>query len=228
MRGLLVILAASFALPAPAADRTGTDLPRPPPRMPVDERTTPFACNLDRLLKGERCTFEFDPSPRAPNESLARENSRQASQAARSCAEAATRPEDLGPDATLRKMCEDDIARIALEQCTLDGRVAFADDDGRVVATAAPCVEELARALSRTRTMAGVALDCCRCLAHSRCGVSAPQCNRELADFSPGEALQSCLQSSCQETCSSVRPERRAVPEPPSKARSDRAADTRT
>jgi len=197
--------------------------------MPVDERPTPFACNLDRLLKGERCTFEFDPAPATPSESVARENSRQASRASRSCAEAATRVEELAPDATLRKMCEDDIARIALEQCTLDGRVPFADDDGRVVAGAASCVEELARALSRTRTMAGVALACCRCLAHSRCGVSAPQCNRELADFSPGDALQSCLQSSCQETCSSLRrSEPPADPQPPSKPRTDRAADTRT
>src|SRR4051794_6281822 len=112
MRGLLLILSASFALPA-AADLTGTDLQRPPPRMPIDERPTPFACNLDRLLKGERCTFEFDAAPGAPSESLARENSRQASRASRSCAEAATRPEELAPDATLRKMCEDDIARIA-------------------------------------------------------------------------------------------------------------------
>src|SRR5207302_11261160 len=113
MRCLLLILAASFGLPA-AADRT--DLPRPPPRMPVDERPTPFACNLDRLLKGERCTFEFDPAPAAPSESLARENSRQASRASRSCAEAATRPEELAPDAALKKRCEYDIARIALEQ----------------------------------------------------------------------------------------------------------------
>ena len=225
MRGLLLILATSLALPA-LADRT--DLPRPPPRMPVDERPTPFACNLERLLKGERCTFEFDPAPGAPSDSLARENSREAARASRSCADAATKPDDLHPDPTLRKMCEDDIARIALEQCTLEGRVAFADDEGRVVASAAPCVEELARALSRTRTMAGVALACCRCLAQSRCAVSAPQCTRELADFSPGRALQSCLESSCQETCSSVRPEPAAPPPPPSKARSDRATDTRT
>src|SRR4051812_31798693 len=113
MRSLLLILAASFALPA-GADRTGTDLLPPPPRLPVDERPTPFACNLDKLLKGDRCTFEFDPAPGAPSESLARENSRHAARASRSCAEAATRPEDLGPDLALRKMCEDDVARIAL------------------------------------------------------------------------------------------------------------------
>jgi hypothetical protein len=224
MRGLLLILAASFALPA-AADR---DLPRPPPRMPVDERPTPFACTLARLLNGERCTFEFDPARGDANESVARDNSRQAAQASRSCAEAARGVDDLHPDPTLRKMCEDDIAKIALEQCTLEGRVALADDEGRVVATAAPCVEELARALSRTRTMAGVALACCRCLAQSRCAVSAPQCNRELADFSPGDALQGCLESSCQDSCSSVRPDPAPAKLPPSKARADRAADTRT
>src|SRR3954471_9093454 len=111
MRSLLLILAASFALPA-AADRTGTDLLPPPPRMPVDERPTPFACNLERLLKGERCTFEFDPVPAASSESLAHENSRHAARASRSCVEAATRPEELLADAMLRKMCEDEIARI--------------------------------------------------------------------------------------------------------------------
>jgi hypothetical protein len=224
MRGLLLILAGSFALPA-AADR---DLPRPPPRMPVDERPTPFACTLARLLKGERCTFEFDPAPGEASESLARENSRQAAQASRSCGEAATRVDDIHPDPTLRKMCEDDIAKVALDQCTLQGRVPLIDDEGRVVRSGGPCVEELARALSRTRTMAGVALACCRCLAQSRCAVSAPQCNRELADFSPGEVLQSCLESSCQDSCSSVRPDPVPSKPPPSKARADRAPDTRT
>jgi hypothetical protein len=223
MRGWLLLLATSFALPA-AADG---DLPRPPPRMPVDERVTPFACTFERLLRGERCTFEFAPETREPSESLARENSRKAARASRWCAEAATRPEEIDPDPTLRKMCEDDVARIALTQCTLDGRVALADDEGRVVASAGPCVEELARAMSRTRTMAAVSLGCCRCLAGARCAVSAPQCNREIADFAPGAALRTCLESSCHESCSVVRP---AEPpfQPPPKARADRSADTHT
>jgi len=227
MRGWLLILAMSFTVPA-AAD--GTDLPKPPPRMPVDERPTPFACTLERVLRGERCTFEYDPGSREPNDSLARENSRRAARASRSCSEAATRPEEIDADPALRKMCEDEIARIALDQCTLEGRVAFADDEGRVVASAGPCLEELARVLSRTRTMAAVSLGCCRCLAQARCGVSGPQCNRELADFSPGSALQSCLESSCRESCSVVRPEQQTQIPPSSapKARADRAADTRT
>lgn len=227
MRGWLFLLAMSFAVPAAAAaDRT--DLPKPPPRMPVDERPTPFACTMERVLKGEPCTFEYEPESREPSEALGRENSRRAARASRSCTEAATRPEELAADPTLRKMCEDDIAKVALDQCTLDGRVSFADDEGRVVASAAPCLEELARVLSRTRTMAAVSLGCCRCLAQSRCGVSAPQCNRELADFSPGAALQSCMESSCRESCSIVRPEQQTLPPPEPKARADRSADTRT
>ncbi|MFL5369744.1 MAG: hypothetical protein ACJ78Z_06100 [Myxococcales bacterium] len=227
MRGSLLILAMSFAVPA-AAERT--DLPKPPPRMPVDERPTPFACTVDRVLRGEHCTFEYEPGSREPSESLARENSRKAARASRACTEAATRPEEIDADPTLRKMCEDDIARIALDQCTLEGRVAFADDDGRVVASAGPCLEELARVLSRTRTMAAVSLGCCRCLAQARCTVSGPQCNRELSDFSPGTALQSCLESSCRDSCAIVRPEPQTqTPPPPTpKARADRAADTRT
>jgi hypothetical protein len=227
MRGLLFIVAASLALPA-AAERT--DLPRPPPRLPVDERPTPFACTFERLLGGERCSFEFDPAPGEPSESLARENSRLAGHVSRNCAEAATRVDELRPDPTLRKMCEDEVARVALEHCTLQGRVALADDDGRVVASGGPCVEELARALSRTRTMAGMALPCCRCLSQSRCSVAVPQCSRELADFAPGDALKSCLEASCHESCSNLRPEPAAPPaQPPgSKVRADRAADTRT
>jgi hypothetical protein len=227
MRGWLLILAMSFAVPAAAAaDRT--DLPKPPPRMPVDERPTPFACTVERVLRGEHCTFEYEPESREPSESLARENSRRAARASRSCGEAATRPEEIAADPMLRKMCEDDIARVALDQCTLEGRVALADDEGRVVASAGPCLEELARVLSRTRTMAAVSLGCCRCLAQSRCAVSGPQCNRELADFSAGTALQSCLESSCRESCSVVRPEPQNPPPPEPKARADRAADTRT
>jgi len=224
MRGWLLILSMSFGAPA-VADRT--DLPKPPPRMPVDERPTPFACTLERVLRGERCTFEYEPESRQPSESLARENSRRAARASRSCSEAATRPEEIDADPALRKMCEDEIARIALDQCTLEGRVALADDEGRVVASAGPCLEELARVLSRTRTMAAVSLGCCRCLAQARCRVSPPQCNREVSDFSPGEALQSCLESSCRESCSVVRPEQQTPPPAP-KARADGAADTRT
>src|SRR3954451_17320101 len=103
MRRWLLILAMSFAVPA-AAERT--DLPKPPPRMPVDERPTAFACTVERVLRGEHCTFEYEPGSRESTESLARDNSRRAARASRACTEAGPRPEEIDVDPMLRKMCE--------------------------------------------------------------------------------------------------------------------------
>ena len=70
--------------------------------------------------------------------------------------------------------------------------------------------------------MAGMSLPCCRCLAQSRCSVPAQQCNREVVDFRPGDALQSCLAASCQDACSSAR--REPAEPPPVPARTKRAS----
>src|SRR5438477_379983 len=79
---------------------------------------------------------------------------------------------------------------------------------------AAQCADSLGQVLARTRTMAGFSLGCCRCLADARCEVSAPQCNREMVELSPGDALQSCLDKSCKSSCSAPHRED-PLPAPP-------------
>jgi len=200
-----LVLALFLPLAALAQDTEGP--PRPPPRQPVDETPTHYACTLDLLLRGERCTFEFAPAPGAASEALARNNSQAAAIAARFCPDAATPRDEHGADPTLRKMCEDEVARVALEACSLEGRIPLRDAQGHVAVDAADCADALGRALARTRTMAGVSLGCCRCLAETHCQVSAPQCNREVVDLSPGDELQSCLDKSCKAACSTLQRE---------------------
>ena len=47
------------------------------PRMPADETPTHYACTLERLLRGQRCTYEFSPQPAARSDSVARDNSQE-------------------------------------------------------------------------------------------------------------------------------------------------------
>jgi hypothetical protein len=209
-----VSLALALALPASALAQDAEGPPKPPPRMPADETPTHYACTLERLLRGERCTFEFDPRPGEPSEATARENSQAAAFAARFCADAATPLTDERADATLRKMCEDDVARVALDGCSLEGRLPLRDAHGRVASGASECADSLGHVLARTRTMAGMSLACCRCLAAEQCGVPAPQCNREVVDLAPGEALKACLDKSCKSSCSALQREE-PLPEPP-------------
>ena len=81
MRLATLTLALLLGFSASAQDAEGP--PKPPPRMPVDGTPTHYACTLERLLRGERCTYEFDPVPAARSESVARDNSQAAAIAAR-------------------------------------------------------------------------------------------------------------------------------------------------
>src|SRR5262245_25654580 len=121
MRLERLVIALFLPLAAFAQDLEGP--PKPPPRQPVDETPTHYACTLDLLLRGERCTFEFTPAPGAASEALARDNSLAAAVASRFCPDAATPRDERGADTTLRKMCEDEVARVALDSCTLEGRI---------------------------------------------------------------------------------------------------------
>jgi hypothetical protein len=217
-------LALAFALPAAAFAQDAEGPPKAPPRMPADETPTHYACTLERLLEGARCTFEFTPAPGAPSETVARDNAQAAAIAARYCAEAATPIDEHRPDPGLRKTCEDEVARIALDGCSFEGRIPLRDAQGHVAAAASECTDSLGHVLARTRTMAGFSLECCRCLADARCEVPAQQCNREMVDLSPGGALQSCLDKSCKSSCSAVRrddplPAPPPLPPPPRRAR---------
>jgi hypothetical protein len=207
-------LAIALVLPLAAFGQDAEGPPAPPPRGPVDETPTHYACTLDLLLRGERCTFEFTPAPGAASEATARDNSQAAAVAARFCAEAATPREEHRADPTLRKMCEDEVARVALDGCTLEGRIPLRDPRGRVASAAGDCADSLGHVLARTRTMAGFSLGCCRCLAEAHCQVSAAQCNREMVDLSPGDALRSCIDHACKSSCSSLQRED-PLPAPP-------------
>src|SRR5438552_12582517 len=100
-------LALTLTLSSGAFPQDGEGLPKPPPRMPADETPTHYACTLERLLCGQRCTYEFSPQPAARSDSVARDNSQAAAVAARFCSPAATPQDEHRPDGTLRKMCED-------------------------------------------------------------------------------------------------------------------------
>jgi len=211
MRLLSLVLGLLLAFAARAQDEGP---PKPPPRMPVDETPTHYACTMDRLLRGERCTFEFDPVPGSNDDSLARDNSKSAAVAARYCADAATPQYEHRADVTLRKMCEDEVARVSLDGCSLGGRIPLEDHQGRVAGAASECADSLGHVLARTRTMAGFSLGCCRCLAEARCSVPAAQCNREMVDLIPGDALQSCLANACKDSCSAAQREDPLAPPP--------------
>jgi len=219
-------LALTLTLSSGAFPQDAEGPPAPPPRMPADETPTHYACTLERLFRGDRCTFEFAPVPGAPSEALARENSDAAAAAARFCREAATPRDEHRADPTLRKMCEDEVARVALDGCTLEGRIPLRDAHGRVATAAGECADSLGQVLARTRTMAGFSLGCCRCLADARCEVSAPQCNREMVELSPGDALQSCLDKSCKSSCSAPHREDPLPAPPPLPRPSGRARKT--
>jgi hypothetical protein len=200
MRLATLTLALMLGFSASAQDAEGP--PKPPPRMPYDDTPTHYACTMERLLRGERCTYEFDPKPGEHSDSVARGNSQAAAVAARFCPAAATPLDEHRPDGTLNKMCEDEVAAVSLVDCTLDGRIPLSDSQGHVASAAQDCAESLGHVLARTQTMAAFSLSCCRCLSDSSCSVPALQCNREIVDLSPSDALQSCLEKSCDSACS--------------------------
>lgn len=62
--------------------------------------------------------------------------------------------------------------------------------------------------------MAAVSLGCCRCLSGSHCSVPSAQCNREIVEIAPSNALQSCLDNSCKSACSIAQREDPLKPGP--------------
>jgi hypothetical protein len=179
-------------------------LPPVPPRMPVDEEPSAAACTFERALHGTHCTFEASAATGDP-----RDNSGAALEAGRlACAEAAH------GDAGLRKECERAVAEAsASDSCAIRWRLS--DSRGRLTPQAQGCAELLREEISRTALAATLPIECCACLAQSRCNVSPTQCKRELADLSPGAALHSCLAKSCSDACSFAAPARSEPDEAP-------------
>jgi hypothetical protein len=175
-----------------------------PAPMPTDDAPSAFACTFASALAGAHCVYEAAAGP-----GTARDNGKLAAEAGlRACT-----GESRG-DESLRKECEKAVADASLSRaCGIARRLA--DEQGRLTEDAGDCVEALRAAVARTTRAAAIALDCCRCLSEARCKVPANQCRRELADLTPGAALQSCLSHACAETCAfSSQP----APEKPQKA----------
>jgi hypothetical protein len=189
-------------------------LPPVPPRMPVDEEPSAAACTFQRALRGVHCTYEATPAAADPRDSAG-----SALEAGRlACAEAAH------GDAGLRKECERAVAEAsASDKCAIRWRLS--DAGGRLTPQAQDCAEALREEMSRTSLAATLPVECCACLAQSRCSVPSTQCKRELADLAPGAALHSCLVKSCSDACSFAAPTRSeseeapAVPENPKRPR---------
>jgi hypothetical protein len=95
-------------------------LPPVPPRMPVDEEPSAFACTFDDALRGGSCTYEAEPGSADP-----RDNTGAAKEAgARACAVEGRRDEGL------RKDCEKAIAEVSGgARCAIAARLA--DERGR-------------------------------------------------------------------------------------------------
>jgi hypothetical protein len=182
-------------------------LPSVPPRMPVDEEASAFACSFAQALRGIPCAYEASSAPADPLD-----NAAAAAEAAReACKEAAQ------TDAGLRRDCERSVVQAsASERCAIHSRLA--DARGRLTPDAQACAELLREEISRTARAALVSLGCCACLSESRCPVSASQCKRELADLAPSAALRSCLSKSCSQSCSFAVPARTAPDETPAAA----------
>jgi hypothetical protein len=173
-----------------------------PPRMPVDEEPSALACTFDSALTGQGCLYEAAAGP-----AEARDNSKAAADAGlRACAVEARR------DDGLRRDCEKAVAEASLgAKCAVSARLA--DGRGRLTPQAQGCVEEVRLVISRV-TRAAQQLDCCRCLAESRCAVSAGQCRDELAELAPGAPLRACLAKSCQDSCPFAGPAPQAPQKP--------------
>ena len=175
----------------------------------ADDQPTAFACTIEKLARGERCTFEgmFE----AASGSQGADNSKVAAGAARGCA---------AQDETVRKECESGVAEASLSpKCTLAGKSRLADDKGFLTPAAAACGSALRAVFERTVRMSRVSSACCKCLARSSCGVQPAQCNRELSELSPGTALTACLSRMCTDACAFVAPAPADTPPPPVPAR---------
>jgi hypothetical protein len=160
-----------------------------PPRMPVDEGATSFACTFEAALRQNRCTLEGEPGPAADNSRLAGEAS------ASVCAA-------LIEEGPLRKECLSLTAEATREPvCTLSGKARLVDDNGLATPAAARCIARLREQIHRVEARAALAGDCCGCLAAAGCSVAEPRCRGEMGLQTPSAAVKACLVRSCSDRC---------------------------
>lgn len=196
-----------------------------PPPAPVDDGPTAFACTLDKIVRGDRCTFEGAAPSAAQSADLAWRNTTLAASASRGCAKV--------PAGPVRASCERDIAEASLApECTLGGERPLADAGQRLVPAARACAARLRAALDAAQKMASVSHSCCRCLAQGRCAVPELQCNRQLSELSASVELSACVARACAEECAFLRepdpPETAGSGEPPPQRPASRGSTPKT
>jgi hypothetical protein len=114
-------------------------------------------------------------------------------------------------DADLRKECDAGVDEASHSSLC---RRPLADVSGHLAPQAGACVEALGAVLRRTTTAAAWSLECCQCLAESRCAVGPAQCKREVGALKPEAALLGCLKKSSCSSCNHVMPAREPAPVP--------------
>ncbi len=177
-------------------------LPPVPPAQPSPSRDeiTALACTFESALRGEKCVYEAVAVQVDP-----RDNTGRAIDAGK--AECALQ---AAGDADLRKDCEAGVGEAS--RSTACASAALTDASGHLAPAAADCVAALGAVLRRTFTAAAWSLDCCKCLAESRCSIGPAQCKREVGELKPQAALLSCLRKSTCAACNHVMPAREPPP----------------
>jgi hypothetical protein len=196
LRILLVLALLWQGWPARATD----PVPGPPPG-PVDDSPTGFACTVDTLLSGRKCSLEFAPSESADSRQQADQNVAQAQAAGSRLCERVTHIRDeSSSDPDLRQYCQKAYEIAASAQCSLGGAHALLDAAGRFATDSGPCYRAMAAVLSHVRTAAALSARCCRCAA-AACSMAYGQCNESILRSSLKEEFVACARSRCEAQC---------------------------
>lgn len=206
---LLAALPAAAQVPhvPPAAD------PRLYAPPSVQAEASGFACSVDTLVSGAECILESD-APAASNLiAQAKDNvALAASLSAWACNTAARAPGEPAADREVMVQCERAFKEKA-QACSADGVRALLDARRRFAPEARTCYAGLGAALAATRTMAAVAVPCCRCLTAARC-LPVAHCASDLLVWPLPARTASCLRQSCAAACRTFLPEPAPAGEP--------------
>ncbi|MCM2333952.1 MAG: hypothetical protein NDI82_08375 [Anaeromyxobacteraceae bacterium] len=179
----------------------------------VQPEASHFACSVDTLVSGADCILESD-APAASNlVAQAKDNvALAASLSAWACNTAARAPGEPAADREVMAQCERAFKEKA-QACSADGVRALLDVRRRFAPEARACYAGLGAALAATRTMAAVAVPCCRCLTAARCFPVA-HCASDLLVWPLPAKAAACLRESCASACRTFVPEPSPAGEP--------------
>ncbi len=204
--GPLAVLLAAL----PAAAKVPNVPPAADPRRHAPPSTRPeasrLACSVVTLASGADCVLQSD----APNASnllaQARDNvALAASLSAWACDAAARAPGEPAADRAVLAQCERAFKEKA-QACSADGVRALLDVRRRFAPEARACYAGLGAALAATRTMAAVAVPCCRCLTAARC-LPVASCASDLLVWPMPARAAACLRDRCAAACRTLLPE---------------------